>query len=310
MQTTYNQLAEATLSIAAQYWTEGKWRHSARLLENALTVDADLLLRAGLQVKLAQILAKWAEYERAIMLLKEAHEVVKSESDAQLLSDALYEMGEIDYFQSMLQKKGDYEDALRWHNEAFKLRQEIGDQQGQVHSLSRLGVIYERMSEYDRASEYYAQSVALAYEINFEEGIIRANTHQGGFHFREDDYTKALEYYERSLEISRQHNIRDSIMWGLSNTAMGIFRARNDVETALNRNQQAFDIAEDLNHRMAMCIYHMRFATIYGDTGDEENSRAHWEACLAVAEESELVFFVDMAKKQLEEMGDRDSESV
>jgi tetratricopeptide (TPR) repeat protein len=81
------------------------------------------------------------------------------------------------------------------------LWQELGDPQGRVGPLNRLGEVARYQGDYARAKALYEQSLALWQELGYKGGIAEALTNLGATAANQGDYARAKALCEQSLAL-------------------------------------------------------------------------------------------------------------
>ena len=254
---------------------------------------------APLQILLAGILTKRGALERATKLLDKA---LAANPDDKTRADALYNMGEVAYVRRFMREEGEWQTALDYHNQALDLRRAIPDPRGQCHSMSRIGIIYERQDDDDTAQDYYQQVIELADSIPYPLGKTRPYTHIAAYLLRQDDTAAALDYFQKCLAISEEDGQADVLLFSTANVGMGLLRHNNDVEGVLERLDQAVSMAETLDHRLAMGIMYYRIGKIYTETDQPERARMAYEQVIAISEPVGFSFFATAAREAIQEL--------
>ena len=120
---------------------------------------------ARVRVILGNLLRRKGNYQEALGLLQEAKQLSEQALDDRMPGDAVYYLGELHYIEAFYMHKRDRNEALEFHNEALALRKKADDRRGVVHSLSRLGTIYEQTGKPDQALEFHNEAIRVANEI-------------------------------------------------------------------------------------------------------------------------------------------------
>lgn len=238
----YTGLAIAVSSAARRYEMLGHTQKAIQLL-GAILEFADPggspVGRALLMADLGGIVWKQGHYNKALELLTEAKTLAEKAGDRLILATALYHLGELAYVKVFMMQAGELEEALAYHEQCLALRREIADRPGMTLSLSRIGVLHERMQKYDVALAYHDQAVEMASAIDYPFGTIRPYTHIGGSHRRNGDLHMALTFYQKALDISRKVGSHEDIVFGSINVGWTTYCLHGDSETALDCFQGA-----------------------------------------------------------------------
>jgi serine phosphatase RsbU (regulator of sigma subunit) len=126
----------------------------------------------------------------------------------------------------------EYEKALQFCIQAYKLAVEINDQITEAESCSELAMIYIRLSDYDNAMEYCQKSLKIREEMKDENAMASSLNRIGMINRLTGRYEESLECYFLSLAIRCKNRQNNSIQWtqlGLANT----FEEMQNISEAL-----------------------------------------------------------------------------
>jgi tetratricopeptide (TPR) repeat protein len=300
------ELSRSVSAIARHYEMVGRGKDAVGLVESTLKFsapDLDPRDRALLMADLGGMIWKQGHYVRALALLEEAKGLAQ---EGLALATILYHLGELAYVQVfIMQSGGDLQEALAYHEGCLALRQEIGDQPGVTLSLSRVGVLYERMDEDEKALAYHEKAIELAKEIDYPRGMIRPYTHIGGGHRRNGDLQTALRFYQKALDISEEVDSREDTVFGLANVGWTAYRLDGDFETALGRFQRALEIAEAMDFKFAIGRAYHVLAELHSSAGDGERALEYFEKLAQLSEQTGYKIFSGVASKRIKEIKDQ-----
>jgi tetratricopeptide (TPR) repeat protein len=180
------------------------------------------------------------------------------------------------YTQGML----DY--ARTSFEEAARLAEQFGDEEGKAPALGNIGVIYHDQGDLDRALQYKEQALAKAHQLGdqWAEAIYLANI--GNIWHDKEDLDKALEYHEQALELSR--DLGDK--WGVSSdlaSIASILRDKGALDEAQKYNTEALAMARKIGHRLGVATNLRNTASIYRYLGKLDEALKYGEAALTQA---------------------------
>lgn len=297
----YSQLAHAIQPIAQEYHRVGRWDEATLLLEAGLaTLDAPL--RPPLQAILGDILIKQNQPDRAQAILTEARTTLEGGADQLTLGEILYQWGEYAYFRFFMQGEGDLAQIQAHHQAALELREAIGDQAGLTHSLSRVGVIYERQGEFEKAHQLYERALAIGEQIGYLAGITRPLTHLAVEHERNHELAQALAIFRRVVSIQETDGYQDALVYGLGNLASAQFALNHDLEQALALCQRALQIAENLHFVMGEIRTLFVMGDLYRQAGLPDQAAPMFERVIARAAPIGFSTFQGMAEQALSKL--------
>jgi tetratricopeptide (TPR) repeat protein len=284
-QERYQVLTDTILTIAQVHERNGRWHFALHLLKLCMRmVAAHKVQKARLQARAGDLLWKLGEMSEAAAMLQEAQVVAAHANDKPTLALALYNLGEIYYVKQFLMLNGNHQLALDTHQQTLALREQINDQAGMAHSLSRLGVIYERLGDDDKAAKLYHKAIAISKAIDYPRGKTRPLTHIGAYERRQGDWPKALGYFERALTISQEAGHQEAITFALGNVGETLYHVNGDIRAALDYCRQALAIARRLDFKLAIARTLFLMGMLYKAHGDFDAARDYWRQTVEAIE--------------------------
>ena len=140
---------------------------------------------------------------------------------------------------------GDYDQAIKYHQQRLTIAQQIGNRQGEGTALGNLGIAYYRLGDYNQAIKYQQQHLTIAQQIGnrYGEGIALGNL--GNAYHRLGDYDQAINYHQQSLTIAQQIGDRNGAATAFYNLAL-VNQELDNLKLAQEQCQQALEIATEL----------------------------------------------------------------
>ncbi len=177
---------------------------------------------------------------------------------------------------------GDWDNALKYFEQATQIAQEVGNIQLKADAYSRIGYIQAQLSEWDASEEACKQSLELFEQLGDKNEISRIYYYMGSNYFRMGDFEKATEYYDKALEIAQE--FKNARIIALANLSLGaISDAQGDLDRAVAYYQQSiprFEQADDAHGLAGM--YH-NLGITYAKRSDWEDAGECYEKCLELA---------------------------
>ncbi|MDY7075410.1 MAG: tetratricopeptide repeat protein [Chloroflexota bacterium] len=278
----YQRLAAIVEEIAEIYILTGQWDQAVHLLRSIIEMadKADDKGKSGARVRilLGNLLQKRGSLKEASRLIQEAKRLAEQAADDRTLGDAIYYLGELYYIEAFYMHKRDRDEALELYNEALALRKKAGDGRGVVHSLSRLGTIYEQTGKPDLALEYHNEAIRVANEIGYERGLDRPITHLGAFHHRRDEFEKALEHFWQVFEINLRTDDQESLVFTLGSIGDTLCRIdKNYIDVALQLCAHSLVLGEDLDFKLGICRTHLIVGELYLGCGERDKAKERFQ---------------------------------
>ena len=101
-------------------------------------------------------------------------------------------------------KRGDYQEAIEYHEKRPGIAKEIGCRAGQGAAYGNLGNTHQSLGGYQKAIEHYEKHLKIAKEIGDRAGEGRAYENLGNAYQSLGDYQKTFEYHEKILKIAKE----------------------------------------------------------------------------------------------------------
>jgi len=141
----------------------------------------------------------------ALEAFEKAKQVWATVGDQSKKSYCVYNMGVLS------NGLGNYENAIKFHEEGLQIRLSIGDKEKISNSYCGLGNIYQNLSDYSAAEKYYLKSVEICKEINDKKGLSYAYGSLANNKVHEGDYNEALKYAVAAEKICLSSNDEDGL---------------------------------------------------------------------------------------------------
>ncbi len=278
----------------------------ARDLANALFEDERLegppAERAHAHSLLANIELRQGAFGSAAEHATEAVALAERSGDSEALSAALYAQGEVEYLEGAWRETKPLDEALRLHERCLEIRREAGDVAGVSISLSRIGVIHERLGDQERAVACYEESLEAAEAADFVEGTSRNLVHLGGAEDLAGNLEAALDYYERSVLASRpSHDVR-SLAFDLCNVASALARLGGDLAKASECLVEARSLAEGMDWKLGLIRVMQIEAYVSKAGGDASAARTTLQAAADLSRRYGFAAFERRLSEQIEEL--------
>jgi signal transduction histidine kinase len=114
-------------------------------------------------------------------------------------------------------KMGNYDQALKYYEEAFQIRGMLGDSLGMAICRSNIGATYYKRGLYQDALENYTWSLRRFFQHQDTIGILGALNNIGSIYNEQGRYEAALRSYFFVLRIRQQRNDRNGLAFSQYN---------------------------------------------------------------------------------------------
>ena len=296
------ELVEAIREAAIRLEHDGRSAEAVRLLKRLLEAgDSELLPveKARLWAALGAMVWKQGSVAKARVLAADAVELAAKCDSPETLAEALFSLGEVAYIEAAYVGRGELGDAMAHHLRALEIRREVGDRRGESLSLSRIGVIHERMDEHDEAQACYENALKIAEELDFPEGMSRPFVHIGAAKERAGDLSGALADYRRSVAAVRRAHDVHALTFDLCNVASAAFRLDGELESALELLREALQLAEGMEFKLGEIRVHQVTGEVYAAAERTEDARREYKAAVDIGDAAGLARFAAFVRARL-----------
>ena len=144
-----------------------------------------------------------------------------------------------------LDKRGHWDEDIRWWQEYGEASRRLGDRAGLAASHNNIGAIHYARGDYPAALEWYEKSVAIKEELGDRAGLAASYNNIGAIHHARGDYPAALEWFEKSLAIQEELGDRAGLAQTLHNMGY-VALAENDLPRALALSTRSREVYEEI----------------------------------------------------------------
>jgi len=158
--------------------------------------------------------------------------------------------------------RGDARNALLYHEQSLKIREEIKDKSGIANSFNNIGLIYEDQGYIDKALDYYTKSLKLFEEIGNKQGLGQTLNNIGAIYYKMNNTDYALIYYGRSLILYEEVGDKQGMSYSLNNIGV-ICNNKGDAKSALDHYGRSLKIQEEIGDKPGIAYSQNNLAGIY-----------------------------------------------
>jgi tetratricopeptide (TPR) repeat protein len=144
-----------------------------------------------------------------------------------------------------------------------------------AYVLTDLGYVYNNLGNNNLAIKYNLEALPLFEKLNDLEGLERTNFALGRIFDNQKDYKSSNLYYLKCLEIDRKTNNKERlvlILNSLSTTNTNL----NLVDKALQFNNEAFQLATQMNNEGLIATSQKNFGDIYFKKNENEKAKSYY----------------------------------
>ena len=142
----------------------------------------------------------------------------------------------------------DYDEQIRLAEEAKRVCESIGYEEGLAEAYKCLGIAYSDQQIYVEATLNYNESLRLFEDLGDKRGAASILNNLGAIYNYQDDDEKALELYLRSLGIGKEIGDKTRILTASLNIGLIYQKKEATWDRALEYYFIALPLAEELNY--------------------------------------------------------------
>jgi predicted ATPase/DNA-binding CsgD family transcriptional regulator len=197
-------------------------------------------------------------------------------------------------------------EALRYHQKALAIFQQLHDARGIAETLDLLGMTSYLGGDSIGGTAYYQQAIALFEELGNREGLtsslatltMRAATFHTDALIVAASLTEVLPDTERAVKIAREIGQRSAEAYALLQLGLCL-GSQGEYTRALAACQQSLQIAEEIEHRQWQTAAHTMLGGVYNGLLAHRHASDHFEQALVFAQEMHSLFWTRMATSYL-----------
>ncbi|HRE51225.1 MAG TPA: tetratricopeptide repeat protein [Flavitalea sp.] len=261
---------------------------TGHILSPAQNIDSlqGLLLKAG---KDTNAVLLYYTYGRAIEDEQPDSAVHYYKKARQLSEDLGYRKG-IAYFASnyivVLNRRGQFREALTVAEEALELYKEIGDDYELATAYINVGNEWHYLSDYAQAAEYYLLSKKHAEKINHRSTLRRLNNNLAAVFFDLNDYEKGRQYAEAGLQLATELKDDFAVASSQFNLASAFMHLKQP-EKALELYENIERVGHQINDYTFLLDALLGKGDAYAAMDSGPQARSYFEKTIAFAKEKE-----------------------
>lgn len=282
------------LGMGNMFYIWGKKDKALERFEEALNIPEFVKLnRVQCLVEMARIHEESEDYNKAISLLMESLTITEEIGDLEVRAIILESIGYINFM------NGNLKTALENYQKALKIDEKLGNEFGKGARLYNIAGIYRSFGDnsgdydsalknYNLALNYYQEALIIAEKFGELNSISKRLDCIGNVYYEIGDYDNALEYLKRGLEVSNQLvakklpvlDVQINCLTGIGK----VYLARKEFDNALKVNEEAIQIAIELNRFNDQIKLLNRNGVIYRKKGNNIKALEYYNKSLKIYE--------------------------
>ena len=191
--------------------------------------------------------------------------------------------GLLNQAQSLLEKKGNYEQAALIYGVALNVARRLNSPWGVGGATVGLGDVYSAQGDYLRAANNYQQIMKLAESLGSKEGAAAVSVKMGNIHYQQGDYAQAMEYYQRSVKVYAALGSKVEIAYPLLSVGNAYF-SLGDYAQALDYYQRSLKIYQQIYDKAGTAYLLNRIGDVHAAQGKGAEAIEHYRQSLKLHE--------------------------
>lgn len=202
--------------------------------------------------------------------------------------------------------RSNYEEALKTHIQALKIRETLQDSTGMLESNLNIGNVYYRNGEMAKAAEMYLKALVYGIAIKNLRGQSLIYNNLGNYHLdrwtanqSQEDYGLALDYLQKSLNIKEE--LKDNRGSVTTLTLLAQLSQKKDREKARGYLVRALAIAdanEDIESKIAVLN---ELSNYYLEVKDYDQVKKYGLQAYQIAKDANSHFYISLSANYLVE---------
>lgn len=201
--------------------------------------------------------------------------------------------------------KSDYEEALKAHYEALKIREVLLDSVGMLESNLNLGNIYYRLKELDKAAKFYHEALFFGLKTNNLRGQALIYNNLGSYHLdnwnlnkNQKDFDAAMGYLQQALEIKETLGDHRGMINTL-NQLSDLYEEIGDEKKRFELLQRAWVISNKFNDVESKLAVLSNLAEYYFEKGEMNKALDYANQQFGIAENSKSEYQISVAAEKI-----------
>lgn len=184
--------------------------------------------------------------------------------------------------------QGNYEEAIRYHLEAMKIKESNNDENGLCITYNDIGIVYKNMKRFEEALKFYLKSNELARKLDMGSAISFTYNNLGTVYNEIGKYDSAMLSYNRALAQAEKIKDPGAIATALANLA-DIHFSHERYDSALYNFKRCLVYDRTNEDKYGMALSHMQIGRTYSALNKLKEAKAHIDTADRITEENNLL---------------------
>lgn len=180
----------------------------------------------------------------------QALEIAEQSKDAQFHSQALMAIGNICFFQGLL------DISIQHYYKALEINKEIGNSNGIANALTNLGGVLLQLMRFEEAKGYFHEALPIFIDLAEKRGdsippvqLISIYNNLGIVHENLNEYNQAIDYYHRGISLAKRVPKQQKNLAMLHNNLGSIHMKMGEFDEAYKNMDASLMIRKEMNDK-------------------------------------------------------------
>lgn len=185
-------------------------------------------------------------------------------------------------------EKSDYNKAIKYNQEALKLKISLKDSLDIATIYNNIGNCYNLMGDFNNAMTNFLQSVKIYEKIDDKNGLSTAYYNLSSLNYYKESYDIALQYCDQSLKIREEINNPYGIAYSLLLKG-AIYERTKDYQSAIACFNKSLKIERELNDKQGIASILTNLSKVYQSQNKYELAKKMSLEALNICRETGIV---------------------
>ena len=179
-------------------------------------------------------------------------------------------------------KKGNYKNALAYHQKALSYRKECGDRAGQALSEINLGNIYSDLHFFDKAETAYLEALSVFKELGDTKRTADCLINLGVLKQTLKQQEAAYEHYSLALKLGEELNDYDIRSICLNNMAQ-VYFDKGDYDKSVALNEDALKLRYMMENHLEVTDSYLNLAANFIKLNQLEKAKEYLDTAYSTS---------------------------
>lgn len=206
-----------------------------------------------------------------------ALELAANSKNKQLHSQALMSIGNISFFQGLLDL------SFQHYSKALAINKETGNINGIANALTNLGGILLQLLEFEEAKRYFHEALPLFLDLAEKRGdtippfqVISIYNNLGIAHENLNEFNLAIDYYHRGISLASRIPHQQKNLAMLHNNLGSIHMKMGDYDEAFKNMDAALKIRKEINDKAGEASSYRMLGILYKSQKNYERALSNF----------------------------------